>query len=52
MKAIRLCAIYTFVMLIIATLINIFDVWNNGLLTMLLGWVGGVVASIVGLLDE
>lgn len=51
MKVIRMCAIYTFVMLILTILINIFNIWNNGFLTMLLGWTGGVVASIVGLID-
>ena len=52
MKVIRICTIYTFVMLIISTLISIFNIWDNGLLTMLLGWTGGVIAAILGAFDK
>lgn len=52
MKVIRICAIYTFVMLIISTLISIFNIWDNGLLTMLFGWIGGIIAAILGVFDK
>lgn len=44
--------VYTFVMLIVSTLISSFDIWGNGLLAMLFGWVGGIIATILGLFDE